>query len=189
MKIVCYGDSNTFGYQPDGFFGGRYDEDCRWVEFFGMMSGMQTVNFGENGREIPSGEFEIKEAADIITQNGDMDIIIIMLGTNDILGGMTAKGVCAKMKEFINALPIEKGQILLIAPPPLRQGIWVSELRMAMESAKLGDLYKALANELGTGFENAGLWGIPLLSDGVHFTEEGHRKFARSLYINSFKKR
>lgn len=25
MKIVCFGDSNTYGYDPRGYFGGQYD--------------------------------------------------------------------------------------------------------------------------------------------------------------------
>ena len=32
MNIICFGDSNTYGYDPRGYFGGRYGADCRWVE-------------------------------------------------------------------------------------------------------------------------------------------------------------
>ena len=31
MNILCYGDSNTFGWDPRSFFGGRYNEP--WPEF------------------------------------------------------------------------------------------------------------------------------------------------------------
>ena len=32
MNIICFGDSNTYGYDPRGYFGGRYDGDSRWVD-------------------------------------------------------------------------------------------------------------------------------------------------------------
>ena len=181
MKLICYGDSNTFGYRPDGFFGGRYDEECRWVNQFGTMSGWQMINLGENGREIPSSEQELAAAAEEISAHGG-DLFMVMLGTNDILGGMTARGVCAKMREFLAAIPFEKDDILIIAPPPMRQGLWVSEMRLSVESLRLCAAYSEMAQKEGIAFVNAAKWDIPLLSDGVHFTDEGHRKFARSLY-------
>ena len=32
MKVICFGDSNTYGYDPRSYFGGRYDADIRWVD-------------------------------------------------------------------------------------------------------------------------------------------------------------
>ena len=29
MNILCFGDSNTYGYRPDGT--GRFDEKTRWT--------------------------------------------------------------------------------------------------------------------------------------------------------------
>ena len=50
-KIVCYGDSNTFGYDPKSF-SLRYPEDIRWT---GLLrdAGYDVINMGMNGREIP----------------------------------------------------------------------------------------------------------------------------------------
>ena len=31
-KIVFYGDSNTYGYDPRGFMGMRYPNEVRWTE-------------------------------------------------------------------------------------------------------------------------------------------------------------
>ena len=30
-KIIFYGDSNTYGYDPRGFFGMRYPKEVRWT--------------------------------------------------------------------------------------------------------------------------------------------------------------
>ena len=27
MKVICFGDSNTYGYDPRGYLGGRYEAD------------------------------------------------------------------------------------------------------------------------------------------------------------------
>ena len=31
MKILCFGDSNTYGFDPRGYLGGRYPVTVRWT--------------------------------------------------------------------------------------------------------------------------------------------------------------
>ena len=31
MTVTCFGDSNTYDYDPQSYFGGRYDADCQWA--------------------------------------------------------------------------------------------------------------------------------------------------------------
>ena len=50
MNIICFGDSNTYGYDPRGYFGGRYDGDSRWVDILASETGWTVSNMGENGR-------------------------------------------------------------------------------------------------------------------------------------------
>ena len=54
MSIICFGDSNTYGYDPRGYFGGRYNADSRWVDILATEIGWTISNMGQNGREIPS---------------------------------------------------------------------------------------------------------------------------------------
>ena len=37
MNVICFGDSNTYGYDPRAYFGGRYDTDCRWVDILSLI--------------------------------------------------------------------------------------------------------------------------------------------------------
>ena len=54
--IFCYGDSNTYGYDPQSPLGGRYPPQVRWPDQLALLQpDRQIVNFGENGREIPRG--------------------------------------------------------------------------------------------------------------------------------------
>ena len=69
MNVVCYGDSNTWGYDPRGYFGGRYDEP--WPSLLPW----KIQNLGENGREIPAFPGTFPE---------NTDLLIVMLGTNDL---------------------------------------------------------------------------------------------------------
>ena len=52
MNVICFGDSNTYGYDPRGYFGGRYDADSRWVDILAAETGWTVRNMGQNGREM-----------------------------------------------------------------------------------------------------------------------------------------
>ena len=105
-----------------------------------------------------------------------------MLGTNDLLRGYSAEASCSRMEAFLRYIQPKCGEILLIAPPPMKRGAWVTEENLIAESVKLAEAYQALSLRLGIAFVNAGQWNVELTFDGVHFTEEGHRAFAEGLY-------
>ena len=167
MKIICFGDSNTWGYDPRGFFGGRYDQP--WPELLARKLRCSVLNWGENGREIPAGSPDFPE---------DADLVILMLGTNDLLQGNPPETVQKRMEDFLSGLTLEKSKLFLIAPPPLEPGAWVSGPELIAVSRELAERYQALALRLGIPFADAAGWKIPLAFDGVHFTQEGHSAFA-----------
>ena len=176
MKLWCFGDSNTYGYDPCGFFGGRYA--APWPELLTEKIGFQVINDGKNGRMIPERDYEILHfRRDAERYNADA--LIVMLGTNDLLDGATAGAAAAKMEAFLNRcnMPL----ILLVSPPPMKRGAWVPDDGLVEESKELSRQYKALAAQRGIRFADAGEWDIALAYDGVHFTEEGHARFAEGL--------
>ena len=181
MRLLCLGDSNTYGYDPRGFFGDRYPAECRWVDILAQQTGWEIRNEGQNGREIPSRPFQYQRAGELLTPNPP-DIFAIMLGTNDLLRGYSAVVACSRMEAFLRYIQPKCGQILLIAPPPMKRGAWVTEENLIAESMKLAEAYQALSQRLGIAFVNAGQWNVELTFDGVHFTEAGHRAFAEGLY-------
>ena len=170
MKVVCYGDSNTWGYDPRGYFGGQYDHP--WPEILAVKTGWNVVNEGTNGREIPKLPVSFPT---------DTDLLIIMLGTNDLLQFWTPEAACGKMQRFLESLTFHRDKILLIAPPPMQFGEWVLDQELIDDSISLTKLYQTLSACLGVRFADAGEWNIPLAHDGVHLTEEGHRAFAEGV--------
>ena len=181
MKVLCYGDSNTYGYDPRSFFGDRYPKESRWVDILAEKTGWEIQNAGQNGREIPSRPFQYQRAGELLAQCAP-DIFVVMLGSNDLLRDAAAVETGSRMEAFLRYIRPKCGQILLIAPPPMKRGAWVTEENRIAQSVKLAEAYQALSQKLGIAFVNAGQWNVELAFDGVHFTEKGHRAFAQGLY-------
>ena len=177
MRILCFGDSNTYGYDPRGFFGDRYGAEDRWVDLLAKQTGHDCINAGANGREIPRNPY----AHRLLTEHSPVDIFLIMLGTNDLLQGTSAKEAATRMEAFLNSLLPHCKQILLVAPPPMKRGAWIPTDELVSESIHLAEKYKLLAEKLNIHFVGTREWNIELTFDGVHFTEEGHHSFATHL--------
>ena len=177
MRILCFGDSNTYGYDPRGFFGDRYGVGDRWVDLLAKQTGHETINAGANGREIPRNPYALR----LLREHVPVDIFLVMLGTNDLLQGASAKDTSTRMENFLNPLFPHCKQFLLVAPPPMKRGAWVPTDELVAESIRLAEEYQLLAEKLNIPFVETRHWNIELTFDGVHFTEEGHHTVANHL--------
>ena len=165
MTICCYGDSNTFGYDPRGFLGDRYD--APWPEVLSELTGWDVLNSGSCGRRVPIHETMLPNNA---------DLRIVMLGTNDLLNGEEPHDIALRMERFLSQQ--DGDRVILIAPPHLSRGEWVTGDGLIRRSEALAEEYRAVALRMAIPFLDAGEWNVPLCYDGVHFTEIGHRIFA-----------
>lgn len=180
QTILCYGDSNTYGYDPRPYLGGRYPKDIRWTGIL-ETAGWEVVNQGENGRSIPRLDREIEAVARAVQET---EALLVMLGSNDLLQrpGLTAEICGQRMERFLSALLAGvPRKVLLIAPPPMEPGAWTPDFALIRESRRLAECYKALASRMNIAFADAGKWKVELAFDGVHFSEAGHRAFAAGL--------
>ena len=177
LQILCLGDSNTYGYDPRGFFGGRYAAEDRWVDLLAKQTGHTLINAGVNGREIPSAS----HALSLISAHEPADALLVMLGTNDLLQGTPAAQAADRMETLLRSLLPCCRKILLAAPPPLTRGAWVPTAALVTESLQLTEEYRQLAGKLQIPFADTRNWNIELTFDGVHFTEAGHHTFARRI--------
>lgn len=174
MKILSFGDSNTYGYDPRGWLSDRYGPEDRWPEVLASLTGWEVINAGANGRQIPRTPYDLR----LLLEYGPADLFLVMLGTNDLLQGDSAEETAARMEVFLTGLP---GHVVLVTPPPMKRGAWVPEDALAEESVRLAQEYLALSQRLGIPCIDTRYWGIELAYDGVHLTEAGHRIFAEKL--------
>ena len=174
MRILCYGDSNTLGFDPRSFFGDLYERP--WPLILSEHPAFQVRVDAACGREIPKNSIAFPD---------DTELLILMLGTNDLLQGADVEKITQRMELFLSG--IEGPHILLLAPPPLRRGEWVSDEELIIRSCRLAEEFRCVARNRGIPFLNTGEWDIPLAFDGVHFTEVGHRLFAEKLMEDIFR--
>ena len=152
MKILCIGDSNTYGYDPRSYLGDRYPAEVRWTDRLGDC---ETINCGVNGMTVPRESSRFRS--------------------------LSAEQIAGRMERFIGPI-IDMGKpVLLIAPPVLQYGEWVLDDDLVDESENLGGAYRELAERKGCLFADSGEWNIEMTFDGVHFSPEGHAVFAQHL--------
>ena len=182
MKILCYGDSNTYGYDPRSFFGDRYPTEERWVDVLAGQLGCEAVNAGENGRQIPHREAELAFFRRMLAREMPVDLLTVMLGTNDLLAGNPVEEVIRRMERFLACTGLPGEQILIIGPPPMEFGEWVTDPALIDASRELNRAYEALSHRLGIRYADPVEWDLSVAFDGVHLSPEGHRALAMGLY-------
>ena len=103
-KAFFYGDSNTFGYDPAGFMGGRYPYAARWTTILqeNLAGEWEIESDGMPGRALPITQYEWNYIRSLVRQAMPFDVFGVMLGTNDLLS--TLYPDAAKAMGRMNAL-------------------------------------------------------------------------------------
>ena len=177
--VICFGDSNTYGYDPRSYLGGRYGPDSRWVDLLAARTGWDVRNQGQNGRTIPGGPVPFP---------ADTDLLTVMLGTNDLLQGRSPETAAGRMERFLSAAALEREAFVYcnslsgaVDFPSLAEEIAMRIVTPLEVYRDLAPRYRRLAAGLGVRFADAGAWDVALAHDGVHFAPQGHRAFAAGL--------
>lgn len=198
--IVCFGDSNTHGFNAET--GGRFDENTRWTRLLQMFlgSGYHVVEEGLGGRTVanddPDGEGRsaISYIAPCLMSHKPIDLLIIMLGTNDTKRkfGNTAQTICENMRLLIEkakSLPVFRSEpnILLLAPAPIGSGYAHGAFAADFASdcvehtIRLAELYGVCARETGCRFLYAGDFAAVGDIDCIHLSRQSHYTLAKAL--------
>lgn len=201
-RILCFGDSNTFGSRPSG---GRFDEHTRWPMRMQELLGDEytVIEEGFGGRttvfdDPVEGGYKSGAAylPPCLMSHNPLDLVILMLGTNDL-----------KMRFNMNARTIAEGnmrlirlimqyamnadgaapKILFVSPPHV--GDWIMETRFA-------DVFGPDAHEKSLGFAaefaryarlmrceylDAAKFCVPSRTDALHLDQENHLKLADAM--------
>lgn len=182
MKLLCYGDSNTYGYDPRGPIPGRYDACDRWCDLLEARTGWTVINEGENGRIVPEPAWNYTDLRRAFAAYAPVDVTCIMLGTNDVLisSRMDISPIVKRMEALLDFLDEHwpNTKIVILTPPPIDIPE-VPEANIKLE--KLIETYKEIADCRGLGFIENHSWNIPLAYDGAHFSQQGHHVFTECL--------
>ncbi len=190
-KIICYGDSNTYGFDARLFSGtDRLPDHIRWTGILSRMGDFEVIAAGMNGREIPHDRYSTEEFHMILRLSAPFDLVTVMLGSND-LGMMSGGGmpeIAVRMEAFLTdalkdpELCGHPEKLLLIAPTRTQMGfLGPEEERIDRISEEFSGAYRELADRFGVHFADAGSWDIGLCIDGLHFSPEGHAVFAEKI--------
>ena len=182
-KLILFGDSNTYGYDPRGFLGGRYPAEVRWTTHVknALKDNYEVIEEGMNGRMLPElGYGYFTSTIQNLTKD---DVFVMMLGTNDILltNHPDIEATLQRLDGILSYVSKNcMATFILIAPP------YISALDQEMQlyhdcSVEMNEGYMKLAQEHNINVIDAGKWNIEMGYDGVHFSIDGHKKFAESL--------
>ena len=200
--ILCYGDSNTYGYDPRT--GLRYGEDVRWTCKLRELLGAEyrVIEEGCNGRTtihddpIDGWKNGLDYLKPRLNSHKPIDIVILMLGSNDLKSnfGLSAAEIAdgaGVLVETIQSFTAEKQgvvpKIVLISPPEIGFGIRTSPfygrfLEDAISrSREFPKHYRSVAEKYGCVFFNAAEWIKASEVDSLHLDPEGHRILAEKL--------
>ena len=205
--IVCFGDSNTHGYCADpadcADGGDRFNENERWTCLLQKALGEDylVLEEGLSGRTtvFPDPLHESMAGLDVIystlMSHEPVDLLIIMLGTNDTKERLGANAACIGigMERLVmkaKTVPAWRGgvpHILVIAPPHIGEGLYLVPEGMAMgagcpeKSRGVAPYFAAVAEGQGCAFLDAeGLAEFNKI-DCMHLTRKGHSQLAGEL--------
>lgn len=192
--VLAFGDSLTWGADPAT--GLRHPEEWRWPEVLEneLADGYRVISEGLGGRTTchddhtgPCCRNGARALPVALASHMPLDLVIVMLGTNDLKpahGGRAEAAVSGmrRLAEIVETFPYKPRRsvpkFLLVAPPACtseRAG------RSLAEAARLSPLYRALAEEIGVHFFDAGTVATASSIDGVHLDREQTRAIGRAL--------
>lgn len=207
-RILCYGDSNTWGYNPNAFdpvsgASERYNEDMRWPKRMEKLLGAQycILEEGLNGRttvfDDPLGPARngIEHLEAVFRSCDPVDLVVLMLGTNDLkdMFSASAEVVGWGMERLIRHLKglmenslSHAAQILLISPvavAPSADGTYFYGFSQSSsrKARDISEIYCSIAELHGLYFLDASDVAAPGQSDGIHLEESGHAALAEAV--------
>lgn len=204
-RILCYGDSNTWGHnpEPDGE-NFRYEDDVRWTGVLQkcLEGKAKIIEEGLCGRSVM---FDDPTSPDrngrkflncSLQSHQPLDLVVLMLGTNDVRHIFTpsVKEIAAGMVNLVRMARNREvywvgktPQVLVIAPPPVRDEIAGSDFygmydeeSVRKSKALYGAYETALKDIEGVYLMDAGSAAEVSVKDCIHLSSKGHSNLGKA---------
>lgn len=203
-RILCYGDSNTWGFIPAT--GQRYPSEIRWTGVLAELLGpeYEIIEDGISGRTTVwddpyvSWRNGLKGLGYSLLRSKPIDLVVMMLGCNDLYHTDAYgyyRGLSQIAWRIINAREFyrdssavfrEEPKLLLVSPVTLHPQIGTirPELNLGeryKDSCQFAFYTRRLAEELKVPWVDAATCASASEQDGLHLDPESHRAIAEML--------
>jgi lysophospholipase L1-like esterase len=197
--ILCYGDSNTWGYNP--VTQNRFPPSERWTGVLARELGASSrvIEEGLNGRTtlwddpIEGYKNGREYLIPCLESQRPLDLVVLMLGTNDLKLRFSVSAYDIAQSVGVLVDIIQKSgagpdggtpQVLVVAPPVVGQLGEYAEMfgeNARAKSEKFGEYYRRIAEQYGCPFLDAAQVVVSSDLDGVHFEAGEHQKLGQAV--------
>lgn len=202
-SILCFGDSNTYGYNPNLDQNlPRFPRDVRWTGVLQNLLGPDyyVIEEGYNGRTI--GFHDARDpyrcgfdaVVPILGTHSPLDLVIVMLGTNDIQSHYHANPktiacflevLIHKMRNYCRDGEKAIPKVLVVSPIHIGDRIadgvyWTLDETAPQKSHELSALFQVIAEKNDCAFFDAATVAVPG-ADELHMDQDSHAALAKAL--------
>ena len=194
-NILCYGDSNTFGFNSK--VNSRYDENTRWTAILQKNLGAEykVINEGMPNRtgfvENPDGILfsSQKHFPEILSKIDSVYILILAIGTNDLMFkyNITFDTVEEGLNSLIKTAKEKTNNIIIIPPTIMNENVLkgyfgsMFDKSSIRKSKEVGKIFKQIATENNCKYFDINEFAMPSNIDGLHYDEKSHKLIADKL--------
>ena len=196
--VLCYGDSNTWGYDPETRR--RFEPAARWTGVLAaaLGPGVRVVEEGLNGRTtivddpIEPDRNGLTYLRPCLLSHMPLDVVVLMLGTNDLKARLArrasdiADSVGLLASVIVNPAYGQGGRaptVLIVCPPAVTtltdfDGMFAGAAGVSRE---LPNYYSRAAAWGGHAFLDANEIIRCSDLDGIHFDADAHAALGRAV--------
>jgi lysophospholipase L1-like esterase len=197
-RVLCYGDSNTWGFDPQSRE--RFPADVRWTGVLADRLGpdYSIIEEGLNGRTtrfddpLAEGRNGLAYLRPCVESHCPLDVVIVMLGTNDLKVRFnlnasdiaeSAAGLADHARRYGRSQNGSPSRVLLVAPPAVVSLTELDQMFAAAleKSRQFSHFYRLAAGWHDLQFFDAGSVIVSSEKDGIHFEADEHRKLGEVL--------
>jgi lysophospholipase L1-like esterase len=197
-RILCFGDSNTWGFDPGTRT--RFPADVRWTGVLAQTLGSDyvVIEEGLNGRTtrwddpMETGRNGMTYLRPCVESHLPLDLIVVMLGTNDLKQrfnlsasdiAQSAAALTEQARRFAQSADGPPARALLVAPPALTTLTELDQMFAggAEKSRQFSHYYRLAAGWQRLPFFDAGAVIVSSELDGIHFDSGEHRTLGEAI--------
>lgn len=188
MNILCYGDSNTFGYNPSD--GSRFEQNSRWSGILKELLPLDSIiEAGLNNRaglmDSPDG---LKYCAykHLPSLLFEIDILILAIGTNDsqFRYDFNIEIIENRLEKLLEEAKKKIKKIIVLSPVLLDETILKGNFKILFDkdsikkSFLINDSFENICKKLNCNYLNLNNFITPSPQDGLHYDKKAHKIIA-----------